>query len=244
MSLLEGFYGVLGGETNAIWRTGLASIAQAIANKEYEAPPHNQVVGDAGWTPDALSIFFKREKPLIAGTQEFYRESSTTHHRLSQDLPHYSGPPCMKTTLPLSFSVYFTVDEPGKPRPGPFTPPTVSVSYWYTGGTRHDPALDYSQKDTNARYGGVFSRLGDSLKDPYGLTFTENGIFHMNFTMEDPDSKTPPVVYTDQIPVEAVRPCDAPTPDKKTQIANASPAAGGSAAPGGNVPGGSEGEEV
>jgi hypothetical protein len=238
MALLDVFYGVLGGETNATWRTGLASIAQAIANKEYEVPPHNQVVGDATWTPDALAIYFKQEKPLIAGTQEFYRESKTTHQRLSQDLPHYSGPPCVKTTLPLSFSVYFTVDEAGKPRPGPFTPPTVSVSYWFTGGTRHDPALDYSQKDTNARYGGVFSKLGDSLKDPYTLTFTENGTFYMRFTMEDPDSKTP-LAYTDQIPVEAVRPCDLPQPNKKVQVASAAPAAST-----GEAPDASRGEEA
>ena len=35
MALLDALYGSLGGEKNALWRTGLANIARAIANEEY-----------------------------------------------------------------------------------------------------------------------------------------------------------------------------------------------------------------
>ena len=175
-----------------------------------------------GWTPDMLSIYLKQEQPLIAGTQEFYRESKTTHDRLSGNLPQYAGPNCMQSTLPLGFSVYFTVDQAGSSETGSIPPPSVSVHYWFTGAARPDPALDYFEEDTNARYGGENTRLADKLKDPYTLNFTQNGIFHMNFRMEDPDSKTV-LVYTDQIPVEPVRQCN---PAQPAQIANPSQAVG------------------
>ena len=242
MAVLEASFGLLGGETNAAWRAGLATIAQAIANVDYKVPDHKSVVGDAGWTPDMLSIFFRQEQPLIAGTQEFYRHSNTTNQRLSDNLPVYQGPDCRLSTLPLNFSVYFVVDQQGTPRPGPFTPPTVSVNYFFAGG-QHDPGLDFSGTDTNTQYGGENARLTDKLKDPYKLNFTQNGTFYMNFRMEDPDTKTV-LIYADRIPVEAARPCDLPQPNQKAPIANASPTSGGSSATGENAPAQKAAEEA
>ena len=214
LSLLGALYGTLGGETNPAWRTGLANIAQAITNTDYSVPTRQDVVGDAAWTPADLTIFFKREPPVIPAVQEFYRENRTSHMRVSADLPTYAGPDCAQSTLPFNFSVLFTVDRAAHPRPGPFTPPTVSIAYWFQGGPR-DASVDYREEDSNARYNGANSALSNKLKNPFRLNFTHNGTFHMNFRMEDPDSKTV-VVYTDQIPVQASRPCAPPPPTAAT----------------------------
>jgi uncharacterized protein DUF4157/lysine-specific metallo-endopeptidase family protein len=233
MSLLEGFYGVLGGETNATWRTGLATIAQAIANKDYAVPPHNQVVGDATWTPDALRIILRRDPK--AATARDYEESQNTHTRLSNNLPVYAGAPCVASTLPLDFLVLFAVDTDAKPRPGPFTPPIVETNISFDGRGRADPDLNYHKSDSHTRYEKPNTALASQTKNTFNLIFAQNGTFHMNFRMNDPDSQTV-LTYDDQIRVDPIQPCDAPTPNKKTRVASASTA--------GNSPGESPGEEA
>jgi hypothetical protein len=234
ISLLDGCFGVFAGETNESWRTGLANLAQFITNEVYPIPSPQEVFGDSTWTPDALAIWFKRESPVIGGTHDFYRESKTIHERFSADVPRYLDPSCTLLTLPLNFSVLFTVDEKGKPRPGPFAPPIVSVRYSFTGAAVSDPSLEYFQEDTNARYAGAFAPLETKLKSPFHLNFTRNGTFHMNFRLEDPDSQTV-LTYDDQIQVDAVQACQSPPTNKQGQRASASAA--------GDSPGSQDGKE-
>jgi Domain of unknown function (DUF4157)/Lysine-specific metallo-endopeptidase len=199
-SLLAALYGALGGAATAELQTGLANIAQSTVRK---APTHDAVFGDTTWTPDALSIIVTPEHKPSPPLKFTYRETRTTHTRISEDLHPYQGPNCSQAPLPLNFSVEFMVDQFDHPRPGPFTPPTVSISHWFTP---NDPKFDYRMEDSETHYTGEFSNLGSKLQDQFNLEFTHNGTFHMNYRMEDPDTKTV-LVYLDDVQVQPDRPC-------------------------------------
>jgi hypothetical protein len=204
VSMLGGLFGYLAGLDDPAWRTGLARIAFEITRTNFRTPPHAEVVGNATWSPDAISINFEIDTPKPAA-KTTYQESGTKHERLSADLPVYEGPMCGASNLPFDFSVTFFVDSVGQERPGPFQAPKVAMDYSLgaPGGIRG------AQSDPSTTIPGSGFNLHTSLKFPVQLNLNKNGPFHIKITLDDPDSGVKRI-YEDVFEVLAVRPCDVP----------------------------------
>lgn len=205
VSVLSTLYGTLGGEARADWQTGLAKISQAITKQSFPAPVHGEITGNPAWTKDLLSISFVMDV-RIPGSMPLYSETPAIHSRLSKDVPVYAGPPCKATILPFGFHGNFFVDSGGVRRPGPFTPPILSLTYSFDGDAGKEPANSGRLDDSNPQYVADGSALQTPLHKPINLSFQHNGTFAVQLRLQDPDSNTT-VQYEDRIQVSADVPC-------------------------------------
>jgi cell division septation protein DedD len=205
VAVLAALYGTLGGEARADWQIGLAKISEAITKQSFPAPAHGEITGNPAWTKDLLSISFDLGT-RIPGAKPLYTENPRIHTRLSKDLPVYAGPPCKATVLPFSFHGTFFVDSGGIRRPGPFTPPMLSLTYSFDGEAGKEPTNSGRREDSNPQYQGDGHSLETPLHEPVNLSFQHNGMFDVQLRMQDPDSNTT-LEYADRIEVQADVPC-------------------------------------
>ncbi|PWT99381.1 MAG: hypothetical protein C5B51_27260 [Terriglobia bacterium] len=205
VDVLATLYGTLGGEARADWQMGLAKITQAITTQSFSPPAHGEVTGNPAWTKDLISFTFNLGM-RIPGAKPLYTESGTIHSRLSKDVPVYAGPPCKPVILPFSFHGTFFVDTSGVRRPGPFSPPLLSMTYSFDGDAGKEPANSGHREDANPQYLGDGYALKTPLQDPINLSFQHNGTFDVEIRMQDPDSNTTRE-FSDRITVQADVPC-------------------------------------
>jgi hypothetical protein len=205
LTMLTALYGSLGGETRADWQLGMAKMAQSITTAAFGPPVHAEIIGNPAWTKDSLSLLFRLET-RIPGAKPLYVEGTGAHQRLSADVPVYQSPFC-DPALPFAFSGTFFVDNGGNRRPGPFTPPTLTIEYAFQSEVGKNTTSSGRVEDTHPLYQGEGVGLKTPLAKPIQLAFSENGTFRTQVRMFDPETSTT-VEYDDSIQVIAGTGCN------------------------------------
>ena len=201
-NLLTGLLGWFAKVDKPVCRIVFAQIAaDTLTGERFGQPTRAEVFGSPAWTPDLIRFVYVPITPRSTGHS--YQESGTQHQRLSDDLKDYTQPDCHKSELPLRFSVYFWIDTADAPRPGPFTPPSVSVKYSYP---KKGQPTEVKDEDKAVRVQKPGELLKTSLKLPVGVTFDSNGVFIVDVRLDDPDTQTARH-YHDEINVAPVDPC-------------------------------------
>jgi hypothetical protein len=184
--LLAAVYGALGGETRPDWQRGLAQMAAAITTRVFALPTHQEIVGSAGWTKDLLTMLLVLgARPKAA--KSLYSETSTKHERLSTDVVEYKE--TSADGLPLEMRGIFFVDDGQNRRPGPFTPPLLTLEYIYSrDGAGKDAQNSGKVEDRDPVYGGQGKPLQTRLGHSVHVSLRGRGSFTLKLRMEDQDS--------------------------------------------------------
>jgi hypothetical protein len=206
--VLTGLYGGLSHVDKAAWRTAFAHIAtDTLTSERYGPPKRENVFGSAAWTPDLLRIQYQPTVP--PHPHGAYEESGLHHDRLSKDLPIYAQPDCHIAQLPFTFKAVFAIDTALQPRPGPFRPPRLAMTYSYPQAGK---VTERDNADSPRFAPEPGTGINTPLSQPVALTFDSNGTFAVDLQLTDPDSGIARR-YQDQITVEPVHPCpDAAVP--------------------------------